>query len=204
MTPNPTVDPLEARLGLSWYLTDSPGCGGRLRTLPEDFVVEEVPLVLPRSPVGEGKYTVARVRARNWETNRLMQELQRRLGLGRHDIFFAGTKDKRAVTTQYVSLRAPEDAVRALAIRDVDILDTFRTARAPKIGELAGNRFEIVVRDLAVPVEEATASAAAAVARLQDAGGFPDYFGLQRFGVVRPVTHVVGERILRGDLAAAV
>lgn len=199
---SPSPDALERSLGMAVYLSSTPGIGGRLRTRPEDFEVEEVPLAFSPS-AGPGKYTVARVRARNWETNRLMQELTRRLGVGRNDVFFAGTKDKRAVTTQYVSLRAPEDAVKALDIRDVDILETFRVDRAPKIGELAGNRFDIVVRALDVPPAEALARAQATISELREAGGFPNYYGVQRFGVVRPVTHVVGERILRSDLEGA-
>ena len=34
--------------------------------------------------------------------------------------------------------------------------------------------------------------------------GIPNYFGLQRFGATRPVTHLVGEWILKGDYEQAV
>ena len=192
----PTPAGLERDLGLEAYLTDEDGIGGRLKTFPEDFVVEEVPLAFPR-PVAGGKYTVASLRVRNWETNRLMGELAHRLGLPRESIFFAGTKDKRAVTTQYVSLRAPEEQVKALEIRDVEVLDTRRVDRAPKIGELVGNRFAIKIRG-------ATGDARGILEKLDAEGGFPNYFGVQRFGVVRPVTHRVGAAILRGDLREAV
>lgn len=196
--------PLEKALGLERYLTaDLPGTGGRLKARPEDFVVEEVPLAFP-PPVAEGKYTVASLRVRNWETNRLVGELARRLNLPRETIFFAGTKDKRAVTTQYVSLRAPEERVRALDLKDVEVLETRRVDRAPKIGELVGNRFVIAVREMDAPLKESAPRAAAILARLEAEGGFPNYFGVQRFGVVRPVTHLVGEQIVRGDLEEAV
>lgn len=187
---------LERDVGMEVYLTDAPGIGGRLKTYPEDFVVDEVPLAFP-PPAAEGKYTVAAIRAKNWETNRLMGELARRLGVPRETIFFAGTKDKRAVTTQYVSLRAPEAAVRALDIKDVDVMETRRVDRAPKIGELVGNRFQLRLRGhegRAEPILQ----------RLQEEGGFPNYFGVQRFGVLRPVTHKVGDAILRADLREAV
>jgi tRNA(Glu) U13 pseudouridine synthase TruD len=128
--PRPTPPGLERDVGMEVYLTDEHGIGGRLKTLPEDFVVEEVPLAFP-APSAEGKYTVAALRVRNWETNRLMGELARRLGVPRETIFFAGTKDKRAITTQYVSLRAPEAQVRALDLKDVEVLETRRVDRAP-------------------------------------------------------------------------
>lgn len=194
--PRATPPGLERDLGLEAYLTDEDGIGGRLKTVPEDFVVEEVPLAFP-PPAAEGKYTVAALRVRNWETNRLMGELARRLGVARETIFFAGTKDKRAITTQYVSLRAPEAAVRALDLKDVEVLETRRVDRAPKIGELVGNRFVIRVR-------EHHGDARPILDRLQQEGGFPNYFGVQRFGVLRPVTHLVGQAIVDGDLREAV
>jgi tRNA pseudouridine13 synthase len=40
--------------------------------------------------------------------------------------------------------------------------------------------------------------------RIKEVGGFPNYFGPQRFGSVRPVTHIVGRRIIAGDFEGAV
>jgi tRNA pseudouridine13 synthase len=192
----PTPSGLERDVGMERYLTATPGVGGRLKLHPEDFVVEEVPLAFP-PPVASGKYTVAALRARNWETNRLMGEIARRLDVRRESIFFAGTKDKRAITTQYVSIPAPEERVRALDLKDVEVLDTRRVDRAPKIGELVGNRFVLRIRG-------ASGSPKETIDQLAALGGFPNYFGVQRFGVIRPVTHFVGQAILRGDLREAV
>ena len=203
MTTPPEPADLERRLGLERYLTSTPGTGGRLKAQPEDFVVEEVPLAFP-PPVAGGKYTVAALRVRNWETNRLMGELARRLGVPRESIFFAGTKDKRAVTTQYVALRAPEQAVRDLGLKDVEVLETRRVDRAPKIGELVGNRFVVRIRGMDAPLRESIERATDVLDRVALEGGFPNYFGVQRFGVLRPVTHLVGEAIVRGDLEKAV
>ena len=192
----PTAPGIERDVGMEVYLTDEDGIGGRLKAFPEDFVVEEVPLAFP-PPVAEGKYTVAALRVRNWETNRLMAELAQRLRVPRETIFFAGTKDKRAITTQYVSMRAPEEAVRSLDIRDVEVLETRRVDRAPKIGELVGNKFIVRVR-------EHRGDPTPILARVEAHGGFPNYFGVQRFGVLRPVTHRVGLAIIQGDLKEAV
>lgn len=197
-----TTDPHECAAGLERYVTSTPGLGGRLKTYPEDFVVEEVPLAFPK-PVAEGKYTIASLRVRNWETNRLMAELGKRLHLPRESIFFAGTKDKRALTTQYVSLRASEAAVRALDIKDVEVLETHRVDRAPKIGELVGNRFILRVRDIETD-EDTLATLKQTLGELDAMGGFPNYFGLQRFGTMRPVTHRVGEAILANDIPEAI
>lgn len=185
------------------YASASPGIGGKLRVAPEDFVVDEIPK--PPAPAqGAGKYTIVTLRATNWETNRLVRELGRALGVSRRGIFFTGTKDKRAVKTQQMAILAPETAVKALRIPDVDVLGTFRADHAPKLGDLIGNRFVITARQLTVDAAEAEARCGAIEGELAQAGGVPNYFGIQRFGSLRPVTQRIGERMVRGDFEGAV
>ncbi len=198
----PDVAPVEDRIGISTFLTDTPGTGGKLRTVPEDFVVEEVPNDPPPAD-GTGKYTIARVRARNWETNRLVRYLATQVGVHREAIYFTGTKDKRAVTTQHLAIKAPQDAVEAVDLEGVEVLETYRANRAPKLGELRGNRFRIRLRDLDPEPGEALADARATMGTLAEVG-VPNFFGVQRFGSRRPITHIVGQRIVEGDLMGAV
>ena len=199
----PEPPALEKLLGMECYATQAEGLGGRLRATPQDFVVEEIPKP-PSKAQGPGKYTIATLRATNWETNRLVGELGKRLGISRKGIYFTGTKDKRAVKTQQMAILASEEKVRGLQLPGVEVLDTFRADRAPKLGDLLGNRFDIVVRELAVDAGEAEARCAAVEGELAAVGGVPNFFGIQRFGALRPVTHVVGERIVRGDFEGAV
>lgn len=193
---------MERDLGIEGYLTATPGIGGTVKTSAEDFVVEEVSA--PPPVVVEGRYTIARLRVREWETNRLVRQLARNLHISRHRIGYAGTKDKQAVTAQLFSFEDVEpEAVSAIRMKDLEVLETFRAARPLELGDLVGNRFRIVVRglregpDVAATVDETTR-------QLQAAGGFPNFFGLQRFGSVRPITHLVGRHIVRGEFAEAV
>ncbi|MEE9163417.1 MAG: tRNA pseudouridine(13) synthase TruD, partial [Thermoplasmata archaeon] len=82
---------MEREVGIARYGTTTPGIGGRIKAVPEDFVVEEIPADLPI--VADGRFLVTRVTVRNWETHRLVRQLARRLGVSRHRISFAGTKD---------------------------------------------------------------------------------------------------------------
>jgi tRNA pseudouridine13 synthase len=193
---------VEAVVGIVGYGTTTPGIGGRIKDSPEDFVVEEVSAPPPN--VAGGPYTVAVVRTRNWETNRLVREMSRRLAVSRKRIRFAGTKDKRAITTQLFQFDVPADRLAALRLSDVEILDTWTTDRKLEIGDLIGNRFRAVVRDLAEPPSDAGAILAATAAELAILGGFPNFFGLQRFGSIRPITHVVGRHLVRGEFKEAV
>ena len=190
--------PLEQSLGISWYATATEGIGGLLRGEAEDFVVEEV----PAGPWKEtGQYLILRLTKRNWEQQRLVKEMAKALGISHRRISWAGTKDRNAVTSQYISIHGLEpEALERITLPDVRLEPAGRSDHPIALGELKGNLFKIRIRDcdpsgLAERVEEVTRAAGS---------GFPNYVGIQRFGVIRPVTHLVGERILRGDLEGAV
>ena len=189
-------------VGIAGWATSTPGIGGTIKGEPADFVVEEIAFPPPRRL--EGPFTAAVVRSTNWETNRLVREMSRRLAVSRKRISFAGTKDKRAVTTQTFCFEVPEERVRSLRIADVEILDAYPTDKKLELGDLLGNRFRIVIRDLAVPPHDAEATLAATQAQIQGLGGFSNFFGLQRFGSIRPITHIVGRHIVRGEFKEAV
>jgi len=194
----PTPYPLEEALGMGWYITDTPGTGGVLRKSPEDFAVEEIPL---QEPSGTGPYLICRLQKRNWEHQHAMKTIASALGISHRRIAWAGTKDKNAVTSQYISIYdVDEAAVDGRRIKDLVLLPVGRNQHQLSLGLLAGNRFAITIRDCTANDTAATVAACTATA----ATGFPNYFGLQRFGVVRPVTHLVGRDILRGDYEAAV
>ena len=111
----------EAEVGMLYYLSSAEGTGGRLKETAEDFVVDEIS---SRPPAfDDGKFTIATVTARNWETNRMVRLLARQLGMSRDRIGFAGTKDKRAVTTQLMSFMCPPDKLSKVELQDLTISD---------------------------------------------------------------------------------
>jgi len=194
---------MERDLGIEGYLTTTPGVGGTLKAIADDFVVEEVSA--PPPPQADGRFTIARLRVREWETNRLVRQLARGLHISRRRIGYAGTKDKRAVTAQLFSFEGVEpEAIASLRLKDVEVLETFRASRPLEIGDLVGNRFSIVVRDLRVEGGKAGDVVADTTRQLVAAGGFPNFFGVQRFGSIRPITHLVGRHIVRGEFREAV
>jgi len=192
----------ESDLGLELFYTQGiPGIGGKLRKTPDDFVVDEISVLPPPSP--DGKFVVARVWHRNWEMNRLVRRLSSNLKVGRSRVGFAGTKDGRAVATQLMSFNAPIDDVKALSIPDVKIIDAYSARRMVEIGDLIGNRFAIKVSDIEDRAN-IKGTCEAIRARLDALGGFPNFFGTQRFGSVRPITHLIGKDLIKGDFEGAV
>jgi tRNA pseudouridine13 synthase len=194
--------PAETAIGIEFFQTVGDGIGGRLRVQPEDFAVEERSGMPEPDP--EGLFTAVVIRSRNWETNRLVRALAKRLRCSRRKVTFAGTKDKRAVTTQLFVVQVPVDYVRGLSISDVEVLDAFPTKESLRIGDLYGNRFSIVLREFTPELAEALERCHDIRASVLEEGGFPNFFGVQRFGAVRPVTHLIGRHMARGEPEKAV
>lgn len=192
----------ERELGLEVFFTSTRGIGGRLRVLPEDFRVEEISDFPEESE--DGRYTIATVTSTNWETNRLVRRLSKALRISRNKIGFAGTKDKRAVTTQLMSFEAPVEAVLALDIPQVEIAKVYRSRRKITIGDLIGNAFVIKVRECEVSGGDLENLCFDTYDQLKSLGGFSNFFGIQRFGALRPITHLVGKYIVKGEIEKAV
>ena len=192
----------EADVGMSFYLSDIDGTGGRLKKAPEDFVVKEISN--GPEPAANGKFAIAEVTTRNWETNRLVRLLSRGLGVSRERIGFAGTKDKRAVTTQLMSFECPIGSLEKIDLKDVEIKNPYTAKRGIQIGDLKGNSFKINVRECSASEKDVQNVLDQVSSVIKETGGFPNYFGVQRFGTIRPITHKVGEFIIRGDPEGAV
>jgi len=190
--------PLEQDLGIRYYASDADGIGGKLRFAAEDFIVEEIPL---HSSGGTGPYLVCRLTKKNWEHQHAIKEIAKRLGISHRRIGWAGTKDRRAVTAQLISIyRVAPEMVENVRLKDITLEVVRQQNTQISLGDLQGNWFDIIIREAAVPglaerVEKITGDVAT---------GIPNYYGIQRFGAVRPVTHLVGERILTGDYEGAV
>ncbi|MDD1691231.1 MAG: tRNA pseudouridine(13) synthase TruD [Methanoregula sp.] len=191
--------PLERDLGMRYYASDADGIGGRLRAAPEDFIVEEIP---PEGKGGTtGPYLICTLTKTNWELQHAVKEIAKRLGISHRRIGWAGTKDRNAITKQWISIYdVTAEQVAAVRLKDI-VLEPVRSANeALSLGDLLGNRFDLVIRDCEVPGLAARVDAIAKT--VQD--GVPNYFGLQRFGAIRPVTHTVGEWILKDNYEQAV
>ncbi len=210
--------PIERAVGIDHYVSETDGTGGVLRTEPDDFRVTELEAfeIADRdAPAGGYPEIVCRVTLRSWDTNDFARRLSNALGISRERVSWAGTKDKHAVTTQLFTVtKADPDEIEELSIDGATIDVLGRAGRPLSFGDLYGNRFSIRVREPQRPdaVGSITDELAAFAGSDQSTGdseitatiGLPNYFGQQRFGSQRPITHEVGLAIVRGDWRGAV
>ena len=173
---------------------DLPGLGGRIRTVPEDFRVEELPLY---APTGEGDHLLFQMEKRGLSTFESLLWISKAVKVSEHTIGYAGLKDARAVTTQWMSVhRVPPGRLVAMRHPKIRILSVARHSSKIRIGHLAGNRFTIRIRDARV---EHLRAAREALGRLAERG-VPNAYGVQRFGVKHD-GHLLGRALLKGDFA---
>ncbi|HDQ07517.1 MAG TPA: tRNA pseudouridine(13) synthase TruD [Methanoculleus sp.] len=195
----PSPYPLEIELGMDYYGTETPGTGGKLRTLPEDFMVHEMPSAFPE----DGKYLICRLTKRKWEHQRAIKEIAKSLGISHRRISWAGTKDRNAVTDQLIAIYdISEEDLSRIHLKDIRLEYLGKSSRQLALGDLQGNEFAITIRQT-VPSGDALRECVNTTTNELESG-VPNYFGLQRFGVQRPVTHVVGRHILQADYPGAV
>lgn len=204
-------DTLANSIGLTGYCVDGKGIGGVLKSRIADFRVEEISTKIKLDP--KGRFTVANVTLTNWETNRFVGKLAKACGISRNRIFFAGTKDKRAVTKQVFVIDAPKKRVANVEMNDVEIQILGRTHQKIGFGNHKGNRFTIVVRgccdEKGEPIDATEAinritAIKQSMEKSLGVGLFPNWIGPQRFGSGRPVTPVVGRQVIKNDWKKAV
>lgn len=179
---------------------------GEIRRNADDFAVEEImpdgtvleldkPIERPDSGTGFAHFVLQK---NDWSTPDAAREIAKRLKISGKRINYAGTKDKRAVTTQLMSaFGVKKEEILDLKIKDMKILGAWESDKKIDLGALLGNRFRIRVFG---GIDEKTINEI--YSELD--GKFPNYFGPQRFGANRGNTHKIGEMIARSDLRGAV
>ncbi|MFP4654206.1 MAG: tRNA pseudouridine(13) synthase TruD [Methanohalobium sp.] len=191
------VPEIEKKIGTDLYVTSTNGIGGTLRQKTNDFIVEEI---TNRTEGNSGKYLIIKLKKSNWETHHLIRDLSRKLGISQKRIGFAGTKDKKAVTTQKISIHdLNPEYLDNIFLKDVEMSVIGRSNKSVELGDLTGNKFKITIRDINLDVGDTYTRLENIKKDIQKIGGVPNFFGVQRFGSTRPVTHLVGEYLVRGD-----
>ncbi|MCL7415832.1 MAG: tRNA pseudouridine(13) synthase TruD [ANME-2 cluster archaeon] len=201
MTNPPVPLKIEQDTGVLVYATSTPGLGGLIRQVPEDFVVDEL---TNREEQDTGKYLICTLAKKNWDTHHLIRDISRILRISQQRIGWAGTKDKQALTTQKISIYdLDQSELERIKLRDVTITPVGRSNKQVSLGDLWGNRFRIIIRKIAQPVDEVNALMGLTSSEIKERGGVPNFFGIQRFGIQRPITHLVGKKLVEGDIEGA-
>ena len=168
----------------------------QMKRKPEDFIVREMIndrieaswLEKTRLIHGKGtakagntdkKYLWFTLKKTNMDFFDTIGMLAKDLGISSRSIGYSGTKDRRAVTYQTISVPSEkENAVRNLRINGLEVSDFRHRNRPVNLGEHDSNMFSVTVRNIE---KKEIGGISKEIARLEKEGMI-NFFGRQRFG----------------------
>src|SRR3989339_538720 len=199
------------------YFTTTQGIGGRIKKRIADFRVSEIGVDGKKCEIKiftdtekvetekqwpenteEKEHLHLTLEKYNTDQNNAIRMITRHLRTSRKRLGYAGMKDKRAITAQRISIWKPEyERVKEFRSRYVDLRDAEWGSERIELGDLKGNAFEITIREIALEKEGLEKRILDFFKQAEN--GVPNYFGEQRFGGIRQVTHLVGKEFIEGS-----
>jgi tRNA pseudouridine13 synthase len=204
------------------FITKSEPIHARVKQRYSDFIVEEVyedndkegickvqrftvpweereplkPMVIPEN-TEDKEHLIIEVEKINTDTNKAIALIARGTGVSKTRVSYAGLKDKRGITAQRMSLYEPnEKRVIRFGVKGLELRNP-RWGDKLDLGDLLGNSFNITLRDIDASEKKIKETINDFVSQLD--GGLPNFFGTQRFGGKRMVTHKVGKLLIKEE-----
>ncbi len=185
------IPQIDKEIGISVYTTKSSSISGKIKQNENDFSVKEVlsEKAIDSFDNDEG-HAVYLLKKSGIDTNHALADIGKRYGLVLKSL---GLKDANAKTEQYV-----------YAYKKINSLEEYNGKKysAQRVGfvkkpiskkDMLGNYFEIRVSDLNDTLPSFSGNE-----------NILNFFGYQRFGSKRPITHLVGKSIIKGDYEEAI
>lgn len=187
MVPN-----LDKLIGISTYSTKTEGTGGKIKSSPEKFFVSEI--LRPKSLEkisSSGSYTVYKLKKQGIDTNHALSDIFTKYGLRLKAL---GLKDANATTEQYVCDMTTGRSTNTLVTNRYTLEKIGLVQKPLTKKDMVGNHFKIKIEDADF----------AKIVNFADHDKVLNFFGYQRFGSKRPVSHIIGKAILQKNFDHAV
>ena len=206
---------VERFVGIDTYATTGfDGIGGEYKTHFKDFIVKEIVenrRVLDikedsTSPIfsedSKDRFTTFNLVKVNMDTFKAVKKITKTLKIPYDAINYSGLKDKKSISVQRISIKGNYiKQLRNLKLHDIFIRNIYPTRKPVKLGSHLGNNFTVVIRN--IEKSKSLRTNIERVNKFLTDFGFPNYFGLQRFGSIRPSSHIVGQFLLNKDFKNA-
>jgi tRNA pseudouridine13 synthase len=217
----PEIDRL---LGIETFATKTSGIGGRIRGVVENFQVEEIladgskahftppekePQALGASLEQQHlqqqqQHLLCVLTKQNWDTFFAIKNVAGQLGVSQNSIQIAGIKDAKAITAQYVTIENLKiDDTHRVNMTGVQLRPVGYLRYPMSIFYLLGNSFKIKITKITQDQDVVNTQMDQVIKEITELEGIPNYYGHQRFGTARPITHYVGKAIIEGNFEEA-
>ncbi|MDC3292133.1 tRNA pseudouridine(13) synthase TruD [Nitrosopumilus sp.] len=185
------ISDIDSQIGISVYTSKFPGIGGKIRINPENFEVSE--LISKRatnSITDESGYAVYKLKKKKIDTNHALSGVFRKTGVRLKSL---GLKDASAVTEQYVGSPHKGKPIEDFSTEKYSLTKIGFTKKPLSKKDMIGNNFKIQISDCSDGLSS-----------FNEHNHVLNFYGYQRFGSKRPVTHLIGKAILHRDFDMAV
>ncbi|MDH3617637.1 MAG: tRNA pseudouridine(13) synthase TruD [Nitrosopumilus sp.] len=185
------IPKIDSLIGISVYSTKFEGTGGKIRNTSDDFEVSEVisekslKLILEQSG-----YAVYKLKKKNIDTNHALSDIFRKKGLRLKAL---GLKDASAITEQFVCSNNKGRSIDDFNSSKYSLKKIGYVKKPLSKKDMIGNHFKIKLVECKDNLSE-----------FHEQDKILNFYGYQRFGSKRPVTHLIGKAILQRDFGKAV
>lgn len=185
------IPDLDSQIGIAIYSTKFPGIGGKIRVEPEDFEVTELLSEKTHNAIkDQDGYAVYKLKKKKIDTNHALSGIFKTKGLRLKSL---GLKDASAITEQFVCSGNKGKAIENFST-DRYSLEKIGYVKKPLTKkDMIGNHFKLKITDCQNNLSSFT-----------EYDKILNFYGYQRFGSKRPVTHLIGKAILHRDFKKAV
>ena len=185
------IPDLDSQIGILVYSTKFPGIGGKIRVEPEDFQVSELLSEKSKKSIdGEHGYAVYKLKKKKIDTNHALSGIFRQKGIRLKSL---GLKDASAVTEQFVCSGNKGKPIGNFS-SDKYSLEHLGFVKKPlSKKDMVGNHFKLKITGCQNKLQSFT-----------EYDKILNFYGYQRFGSKRPVTHLIGKSILQKDFEKTV
>ena len=185
------ISDIDSQIGISVYTTKFSGIGGKIRISPEDFEVSElISKHATNSITDESGYAVYKLKKKKIDTNHALSGVFRKTGVRLKSL---GLKDASAVTEQYVGSPHKGKPIEDFSTEKYSLTKIGFTKKPLSKKDMIGNNFKIQISDCSDDLSS-----------FNEHNHVLNFYGYQRFGSKRPVTHLIGKAILHRDFDMAV
>jgi len=182
------IPKIDSEIGISVYTTKFLGCGGAIKKQNDDFVVSEVITEKAHSRIcSDFGYAVYKLKKNGIDTRHALDKIFKKYGIRLKAL---GLKDASAVTEQFVfttnktkrdfEINEPRYSLKKIGYTDKPLSKK----------EMIGNHFQVRIDNASNTID-----------KFEEHDMILNFYGYQRFGSSRPITHLIGKSLLQKDYA---
>ena len=180
------IPDLDSQIGISVYSTKFDGIGGKIRVISEDFEVTEKILEKTQNSINQEEgYAVYKLKKKRIDTNHALSDIFRKKGIRLKSL---GLKDASAITEQFVCSGNKGKAIEDYSTEKYSLSKIGFVKKPLSKKDMIGNHFKIKISDCSDGLSS-----------FDESDRILNFYGYQRFGSKRPVTHLIGKSILQRD-----